>query len=181
MICEKLKIGRSRSAIVAASKTKKLTPKNIFEEIRIKQHDEDFIPSPCRQACDASPGSKEKIEILCRRAEYGEELFHADDYVVHATVESSDEMRKWVADAIANSGGTAKHIRQKRDRLLAIKTIESSPDYVTLGLLRAELGVSNRACWKYLRNQPNAKYHRVHGRKYYLRSSLKPYAEVTRS
>ena len=55
--------------------------RNVFEAIIKYGHDEDFAPAPTDgfQATDAPAGSQEKIEILRRRIELGQLLWHGDD------------------------------------------------------------------------------------------------------
>lgn len=55
--------------------------RNVFEAILKYGHDEDFAPESSMefQATDAPAGSAEKIEILRRRVEGGEPLWHSDD------------------------------------------------------------------------------------------------------
>ena len=56
--------------------------KNVFEAILKYGHDEDWLPSPERidfESTDAPAGSPEKIEILRRRLELGQPLWHNND------------------------------------------------------------------------------------------------------
>ena len=52
--------------------------KNVFEAILEYGHDEDFVPqeSDGFSATDAPAGSDEKIEILRKRVEMGQPLWH---------------------------------------------------------------------------------------------------------
>ena len=54
---------------------------NVFEAILKYGHDEDFAPSTSEQfeSTAAPAGSAEKIEILRRRVESGEPLWHTED------------------------------------------------------------------------------------------------------
>lgn len=54
---------------------------NIFERIERYGHDEDFEPceSPNFEATDAPPGSLQKLELLQRRVELGQPLWHPND------------------------------------------------------------------------------------------------------
>lgn len=54
---------------------------NVFEAILKYGHDEDFAPeaSDDFNPTDAPAGSDEKIEILRRRVEMGEPLWHNED------------------------------------------------------------------------------------------------------
>ena len=56
-------------------------PRNVFEAILKYGHDEDFAPelSQSFDATDAPAGSAKKIEILRRRVESGEPLWHNED------------------------------------------------------------------------------------------------------
>ncbi len=55
--------------------------RNVFEAILKYGHDEDFSPDAgdAFVATDAPAGSAEKIEILRRRVEMGEPLWHGED------------------------------------------------------------------------------------------------------
>jgi hypothetical protein len=54
---------------------------NVFEAILKFGHDEDFYPepSPDFEPTDAPAGSEAKIEILRRRIELGQPLWHMSD------------------------------------------------------------------------------------------------------
>ena len=60
--------------------------KNIFEAILEVGHDEDFIPQPCGRRCDARPGSDDRIAVLTKRVESGEELWHDDDVTLFSVL-----------------------------------------------------------------------------------------------
>lgn len=55
--------------------------RNVFEAILKYGHDEDFAPedSGSFESTDAPAGSAEKIEILRRRVEQGQPLWHGED------------------------------------------------------------------------------------------------------
>jgi hypothetical protein len=56
--------------------------RNVFEAILKYGHDEDFLPEDEQdgfEATDAPAGSPEKIEILRRRVECGQPLWHRED------------------------------------------------------------------------------------------------------
>lgn len=56
--------------------------RNVFEAILKYGHDEDFLPADEQdgfEATDAPAGSPEKIEILRRRVEQGQPLWHRED------------------------------------------------------------------------------------------------------
>ena len=57
--------------------------KNVFEAILKYGHDEDFIPNvdDYFMPTDAPAGSPEKIDVLRRRVELGQPLWHGDDRV----------------------------------------------------------------------------------------------------
>ena len=59
------------------------TCKNVFEAILRYGHDEDFVPHEDNEftATDAPAGSPEKIEVLRRRVELGQPLWHGTDRV----------------------------------------------------------------------------------------------------
>jgi len=60
--------------------------KNVFEAILKYGHDEDFAPEVNEHfhPTDAPAGSSEKIEILRRRVDRGQPLWHRDDRVDYA-------------------------------------------------------------------------------------------------
>ena len=60
--------------------------KNVFEAILKYGHDEDFDPVVDNKfmPTDAPAGSSEKIEVLRRRVELGQPLWHRDDRVDYA-------------------------------------------------------------------------------------------------
>ena len=55
--------------------------KNVFEAILEYGHDEDFVPNESDEfiSTDAPAGSDEKIEILRKRVEAGQPLWHNQD------------------------------------------------------------------------------------------------------
>ena len=57
--------------------------KNVFEAILKYGHDEDFDPVVDNHflPTDAPAGSQEKIEVLRKRVELGQPLWHSDDRV----------------------------------------------------------------------------------------------------
>ncbi len=57
--------------------------KNVFEAILKYGHDEDFDPQADDNflPTDAPAGSEEKIDVLRRRVELGQPLWHEDDRV----------------------------------------------------------------------------------------------------
>jgi hypothetical protein len=57
--------------------------KNVFEAILRYGHDEDFVPQVDEQfvPTDAPAGSSDKIEVLRRRVELGQPLWHTTDRV----------------------------------------------------------------------------------------------------
>jgi hypothetical protein len=62
--------------------------KNVFEAILQHGHDEDYTPSSngCFMPTAAPPGSSEKVEVLRRRVERGQPLWHSNDRVDFAGV-----------------------------------------------------------------------------------------------
>lgn len=60
--------------------------KNVFEAILKYGHDEDFDPAADGNflPTDAPAGSNEKIEVLRKRVELGQPLWHRDDRVDYA-------------------------------------------------------------------------------------------------
>jgi hypothetical protein len=56
--------------------------RNVFEAILKYGHDEDFLPDDEQEGfdpTDAPAGSPEKIEVLRRRVELGQPLWHRED------------------------------------------------------------------------------------------------------
>lgn len=56
-------------------------PMTIYEALTLQGHDEDFDPDPCAAflPTDAPAGSPEKVEVLRRRVELGQPLWHQND------------------------------------------------------------------------------------------------------
>ena len=86
--------------------------KNVFEEIKNKSHDEDWVALPTKMATAAKPGTAEKIAVLAARLEAGEELHHPNDERRPGTIEQSNEMQLLVSAA-----RKAKQEQDKADRL----------------------------------------------------------------
>ena len=82
--------------------------KNVFEEIKNKSHDEDWIGLPPKMATAAKPGTAEKIEVMTARLEAGEELHHPNDERRPGTIEQSNEMQLIIL--------TARLARQEQER-----------------------------------------------------------------
>ena len=53
--------------------------RNIFNEIYTVGHDEDFQDKIPSMPTMALPGSREKVEVMCRRIELGESPYHPQD------------------------------------------------------------------------------------------------------
>lgn len=70
--------------------------KTIFDELRLKQHDEDFEPSSKCEPTAARPGSLEKLFVLVERAERGQPLWHKYDECIAATVAMEVEKAKYI-------------------------------------------------------------------------------------
>lgn len=62
--------------------------KNLFKEIEVAGADDDFEPTKTPTPTEALAGSKEKIEILRKRLEDGEEMWHDDDPAMSDTIEN---------------------------------------------------------------------------------------------
>ncbi len=62
--------------------------KNVFEAILRYGHDEAFVPNEDEMftATDAPAGSQEKIEVLRRRVELGQPLWHTTDRVDYSAL-----------------------------------------------------------------------------------------------
>jgi hypothetical protein len=65
---------------------------NIFRELRLKQHDEDFEPRNECEPTGARPGSLEKLFVITERVRLGQPLWHKYDECVLATI--SEEFEK---------------------------------------------------------------------------------------
>jgi hypothetical protein len=65
---------------------------NIFQAIAKVGHDEDYEPKDFGKPTLAAPGSLEKVEVMTRRIEMGQQLFHPGDEWILATVESARNM-----------------------------------------------------------------------------------------
>ena len=67
--------------MTTSEKSEKKVPSNVFEAILKYGHDEDFAPVEDADflATDAPAGSDEKIELLRRRVETGQPLWHQAD------------------------------------------------------------------------------------------------------
>ena len=57
------------------------TNRNVFEEIMLTGHDEDFVPAIRAEFCptDAPAGSSAKVEVLAERVRKGLPLWHPED------------------------------------------------------------------------------------------------------
>jgi hypothetical protein len=65
---------------------------NIFRELRLKKHDEDFEPRNECVPTGARPGSLEKLFVIAERVRLGQPLWHKYDECVLATI--SEEFEK---------------------------------------------------------------------------------------
>jgi hypothetical protein len=87
---------------------KQFRHKNVFEEIKNKSHDEDWIGLPPKMATAAKPGTAEKIEVMTARLNAGEDLHHPNDERRPGTIEQSNEMQLIIL--------TARLARQEQER-----------------------------------------------------------------
>jgi hypothetical protein len=55
---------------------------NLFDEIRLHQTDEHYVPLPASEPTKCRPGSLEKIRVLSLRLVAGESLWHPDDPII---------------------------------------------------------------------------------------------------
>jgi hypothetical protein len=76
----------------AITRTTGSTMNNIFRELRLKQHDEDFEPRNECVPTGARPGSLEKLFVITERVRLGQPLWHKYDECVLATI--SEEFEK---------------------------------------------------------------------------------------
>ncbi len=74
---------------------------NIFDELLLRGHDEDYEPAALPVPTAARPGSLEKLLVLCDRASQGLALFHPRDEKILATVEEVAEAKAYVAQVHA--------------------------------------------------------------------------------
>ena len=86
--------------------------KNVFEEIKNKSHDEDWVALPTKMATAAKPGTAEKIAVLAARLEAGEDLHHPNNERRPGTIEQSSQMQLLVSAA-----RKAKQEQDKAERL----------------------------------------------------------------
>lgn len=78
--------------------------RNIFQEILLVGHDEDFNPQPPERPTAEYPGSWEKVEVLCQRVRDGEALWHENDYVERVCdYEAHMACRSQVSQAVATA------------------------------------------------------------------------------
>ena len=86
--------------------------KNIFEEVKNKSHDEDWVGLPAKVATAAKPGTAEKVEVMVARLEAGEELHHPNDERRPGTIEQSDAMQ-----AIILAARLARQEQERAEKL----------------------------------------------------------------
>ncbi|MCL5459717.1 hypothetical protein M3M33_13865, partial [Loigolactobacillus coryniformis] len=67
-----------------------------FQALMTAGHDEDFEPTTYGPRTLAGPGSLEKVEVMRRRVELGQHLFHPGDEQVLASHESACVMSRTV-------------------------------------------------------------------------------------
>ena len=94
--------------------------KNVFEEIKNKSHDEDWVPKPASMATGSLDGTIERIKVLCDRLERGEALFHPNDEKRHGTQEQSQELQDYVRKE------TEKRKQQELQKRRAAKPIKET-------------------------------------------------------
>jgi hypothetical protein len=87
---------------------KQFRHKNVFEEIKNKAHDEDWIGLPPKMATAAKPGATEEIEVMVARLAAGEDLHHPNDERQLGTIEQSNEMQLIIL--------TARLAKQEQER-----------------------------------------------------------------
>ena len=71
---------------------------NIFQAIMTAGHDEDYEPRGFGKPTLAAPGSLEKVEVMRRRVEMGQHLFHPKDEWILASLETSRVMQTTVLE-----------------------------------------------------------------------------------
>ncbi len=59
--------------------------RNIFEEMKLRGHDRDFVPRDISElpSTDAVVGSRRKLEVMAERVQLGVPIFHPDDSSVY--------------------------------------------------------------------------------------------------
>ena len=85
---------------------------NLFETIRIYEHDLDFEPIEAKTPTDAAPGSLEKMRVMCERIKRGEHLHHEGDQCVLASIERQQEMADIVQKAATDARDVARAKRE---------------------------------------------------------------------
>jgi hypothetical protein len=73
-------------------------PRNIFDAIRIYQHDEDYMPYAIPEPTAARTGSVEKVLVFCERLRLGQDLYHPGDEVIAADMEQQMELIRYVQE-----------------------------------------------------------------------------------
>lgn len=85
---------------------------NLFETIRIYEHDLDFEPIDAKTPTGADPGSLAKIRVMQERLKRGEHLHHNGDCKRSARIEVSDEMAAIIQVAAKDARDVARARRE---------------------------------------------------------------------
>jgi hypothetical protein len=88
--------------------------KTIFEEIKLKQHDEDFEPDELPEPTGARPGSLEKLFVIVERVEKGQQLFHPGDEMRSATISQQFEKTEFINKLFREALEARQHARRRR-------------------------------------------------------------------
>ena len=85
---------------------------NIFRELRMKQHDEDYEPKNECFPTGAKAGSLEKLFVIIERVKNGQPLFHPGDNPLLATI--AEEFQKSIyVNAAYQETRKARKLRRK--------------------------------------------------------------------
>jgi hypothetical protein len=87
---------------------------NIFDELRLKKHDEDFVPRHHGMPTGAKAGSLEKLFVIADRVEKGEQLFHPGDNPILATVSEEFEKAKYINKIFKQRLEERQHTRRAK-------------------------------------------------------------------
>ena len=85
---------------------------NLFDTIRIWEHDIDFEPYAECQPTDAAPGSLDKIRVMCERLKRGEHIHHEDDHRLLASIERQFKMAAVIQQAAKDARDAARAKRE---------------------------------------------------------------------
>ena len=64
---------------------------NVFRHILEYGNDEDFVPAPAKEPTDHAAGTFARIEVLRKRLEAGEHIWHPDDRRDYSGIDAKNE------------------------------------------------------------------------------------------